>query len=88
MAASDQDFLEASGRVAPRAVVTKAAAMDVVAAVAIDTLATQFGGIARPGVTGRADEPLVLAGQPETGLAVMIEAPLFPVIGVVAVLAL
>jgi len=62
--------------------------MRIVAAVAIDTLVAQLGRIARPGMASRADQPLVLAGQSEAGLAIVIEPPDFPVGRVVAVLAL
>lgn len=70
------------------AVLAKAAAMDVVAAVAGNALGTLLGGISRPAVAGRADQPLVLAGQGKLRRLVMIEVPRFPVERIVAVAAL
>lgn len=68
-------------------VVAEPAPMDVVAAMTIAAAGAEFGRIARPGVAGRANEPLVLSGQCEAGLGIVVEAPHLPIGGVVAIAA-
>ena len=73
---------------AARAIIAKAAAMNVVAPVARYALHLQLGRIARASVAGRADKPLVFSGQREGRGGVMIEFPRLPVRRRVALLAL
>ena len=58
---------------AARAVLAEFAAVDVVAAMAVDALTADFGRIASPGMTGRADQPFVVAGEWELGRGVMVK---------------
>ena len=69
------------------AVVAEFAAMDIVAAVAIGADRTEFGRIAGARVARSADQPLVLAGEREAGLGVVIETPRLPVTCRVAIAA-
>ena len=74
-AGSQQYLAEAGGHVATLAVIAKAAAVRIIAAVATGALSSQFRGVARARVASRADQPPVLAGQRIGGCLVMIEIP-------------
>jgi len=60
---------------------TETATMDVVAAMTGGASRTRFSG--RFGMAGQAAEPLMGAVEPEMGLAIVIELPERPAIGVV-----
>ena len=70
------------------AILAEAAAMNVVAAVAIDALRTLSGRIAGPRMAGRTDQAAMPSGQRKRGGAIVIEGPGLPVGGVVTALAL
>lgn len=70
------------------AIGSEAAAMAIVALMAIDALGRGLCRVAGAGVTGRADEALVLSRQRKPGSSVMVEGPDLPVDRVMAIAAL
>lgn len=76
------------GNMTPLAIVPEPTAMDIVAAMTVAALRTQFGGVAGSCMTGRTNQVFVLSGQREIGLRIVVECPATPVGCIVAVGAL
>ena len=67
-----------------RAVLAELTAVLVVAAVTIDALPADLGRVARAAMAGRADQPVMPAGQREARRGIVIEIPRLPAHRVVA----
>lgn len=74
-----QDLGKAAGDVAALTILAKSAAVHIVSAVARNALRRLLCRLARPDMTRRADQALVLSGQRKMGRTVVIEIPGLPV---------
>lgn len=77
-------MIETGCDMATFAIITKAALVNIVLAVAGNAIGSQFGGVARFCVAGRADQAPVLPRKREARRHIMIELPILPAIDCMA----